>query len=370
MKQKLVYILPELSQTSHMKYNAEFIQSLTKEDDFYIKLIIERGEIPTGSRDRLGVISLQYTGNRSVVIRMIKLIYFLITARLEGYRSVYVHYSFVGALFASFVPGMKVYYWNCGMPFCYKRSIFTDWYQKLTYKRVNYFVTGTQGLLERYSKFYDFPQAKGIVIPNWIDVTKWQKALGEKNKNNIKNKYNIDQEKIIIFSNQRLSERKGAHYLASIADTLPENTLLIISNDGPYKQKLINELEQKKCKDKVILVGKLDLDGILDMFTVADIFILPSDEEGMSHSLLEAMAAGIPSVAYDVGANKEVLGTELENCIAPEKNLGSFLNIVSDLLKDKEKQGKIKSLLIQKVKDYDKNISVQKFKEALDISTY
>jgi glycosyltransferase involved in cell wall biosynthesis len=211
MKQKLVYILPELSQTSHMKYNAEFIRELTRDQDLDIRLIVERGGIPADSKDGLGVSGIYYTGNRFMVLRIIKLTYFLIKVRLEGFRKVYVHYSFVGALIASFILGTKVYYWNCGMPFVYKRKWFTNWYQKLVYKRIDYFVTGTQGLLEKYSEFYNFPVSKGLVIPNWIDVNAWQKELGSKSKDAVKNKYNIEPSRIVVFANQRLSERKGAH---------------------------------------------------------------------------------------------------------------------------------------------------------------
>ncbi len=369
MDKKLIYILPETTETTHMKYNVQFIECLAKENGLDIFLIIERGQLKENLKDKLGVKTLKYSGSSLNIVRIIKLIYFLISARLRGYSKAYVHYSFIGALVASCIPGLKVFYWNCGMPFSYQRPKFTNWYQKLTYRRINHFVTGTKGLAVQYADYYDFPVNKSIIIPNWIDLNSWQERINKIDKTEVRKHYQLDDNKI-VFANQRLSERKGAHYLANIAAGLEPNSILLVSNDGPYKERLVEELKAKNISHKTRLIGRLDQDELLKIFAISDIFILPSDEEGMSHSLLEAMASGIPSVTYDVGANKEMLCTELENCVAPDKNLESLLIIISSLLKDEEKQVKIKSLLLQKVKDYDKNISIQKIKEALDISTY
>lgn len=363
MKQKLVYILPELSQTSHMKYNAEFIRELTRDQNLDIRLIVERGGVSAGSKDSLGVSGIYYTGNTFAILRIIKLNYFLIKARLEGFGKVYVHYSFAGALVASLIPGTKVYYWNCGMPFAYKRSWFTDWYQKLVYRRIDYFVTGTSGLLEKYSKFYNFTTSKGLVIPNWIDVSAWQKELESKNKDAIKNKYNIEESKTVIFSNQRLSERKGAHYLASITESLPENAMLVVSNDGPYKEKLIKEIEQKNCKDRIMFVGKLNAEGIKELFAITDIFILPSDEEGMSHSLLEAMATGVPIVAYDVGANKEMMGDISSTYVVQSKDSSSFTLILMSLVRNLEARRSAGAILSERVTLYDRTIATELFRK-------
>jgi glycosyltransferase involved in cell wall biosynthesis len=366
MDKKLIYILPETTETTHMKYNVQFIECLAKENGLDIFLIIERGQIKENLKDKLGVKTLKYSGSSLTIVRIIKLIYFLISARLKGYSKAYVHYSFVGALVASCIPGLKVFYWNCGMPFSYQRPKFTNWYQKLTYRRINHFVTGTKGLAVQYADHYDFPVNKSIIIPNWIDLNSWQERINKIDKTEVRKHYQLDDNKI-VFANQRLSERKGAHYLANIAAGLEPNSILLISNDGPYKERLVEELKAKNISHKTRLIGRLDQDELLKIFAISDIFILPSDEEGMSHSLLEAMASKTACLAFDVGSNKEMLEGVTSECVAQAGDIDTFKNLLTDFLNDDQRAAQVGQKLFEHVKGYDKKVAQELFQKYVTI---
>jgi hypothetical protein len=172
MNKKLVYILPEATEKTHMKYNVEFVTALEKEKNIDIYLIIERGELPPNFREKTGVKTLRYTGNGSPVLRILKLNYYLIDAWRKGYNKVYIHYSFISAFFASLYPFFTTYYWNCGLPWKYKRPFFQELYETTTYKLVDFFVTGTQNLSTEYSGFYKFNIKKSLPIPNYKESRK------------------------------------------------------------------------------------------------------------------------------------------------------------------------------------------------------
>ena len=55
-------------------------------------------------------------------------------------------------------------------------------------------------------------------------------------------------------------------------------------------------------------------ENISDSLPGFDVFILPSKSEGLSVTILEAMAAGIPVIATDVGGNKEVINNSSHDC--------------------------------------------------------
>ena len=78
---------------------------------------------------------------------------------------------------------------------------------------------------------------------------------------------------------------------------------LRIIGDGPERARLQAELRNAK---NVELTGEIPDPSPL--LRTADIFVLPSDAEGMSNSLLEAMAAGCACIATAVGGNVELLG--------------------------------------------------------------
>jgi glycosyltransferase involved in cell wall biosynthesis len=64
-----------------------------------------------------------------------------------------------------------------------------------------------------------------------------------------------------------------------------------------------------------------------------DIAVLTSDSESLSNVVLEAMAAGLPAVAYDVGGNSELLGDQ-RGILIPAGNESSFADAVGELLSD------------------------------------
>lgn len=359
---KLVYILPEAAKNTHMKYNVEFLKDLSK--DIEIFLILERGldKDLEELRNEIGVKHIHYTGG-SKLLRIPKLKWYLLQAWLKGFRNVYVHYSFVGAFYASLFPFMKVYYWNCGIPWQYKRPFFQELYESLTYKLIDHFVTGANVLVEQYAKFYNFKKEKGIVIPNWIDVKEFTDKVKSADTEKLKRDLNIQNQKVLFF-NQRLAERKGAHYIPEILKSANKNeeVVMIITNDGPYKEKLVQQLQEYNLLEKVRMLGRVPNDKVAELLSITDIYVLPSEEEGMSHSLMEAFCASVASVSFDVGGTIDMYPVHFKDFVVPEKKIEWFNEKVWELLIDEEKRKSLGAMLYEKVKEYDKKIVLEEFK--------
>jgi len=80
---------------------------------------------------------------------------------------------------------------------------------------------------------------------------------------------------------------------------------LIIAGDGPVKQELVELIEQHGIGSQVWLAGaRSDVPGIM---RAVDVFVLPSLNEGISNTILEAMSTGRPVVAANVGGNPELV---------------------------------------------------------------
>lgn len=106
----------------------------------------------------------------------------------------------------------------------------------------------------------------------------------------------------------RLDRRKGLEQLLEamviIADHIPGARLIIIG-DGPLRPELEAQRRALGISDRVAFLGhRADATALLPRL---DAFVQPSLSEGLSNSLLEAMAAGLPIVATDIGANSEVV---------------------------------------------------------------
>ncbi|MGB5156073.1 glycosyltransferase [Desulfobacterium sp. N47] len=92
---------------------------------------------------------------------------------------------------------------------------------------------------------------------------------------------------------------------AKFVETTPDS-ILLIAGEGPLESDLKNLVDNFGIKDKVFFLGfRKDIPQILNAL---DIFIIPSLREGLCLALLEAMAAGLPVIASDVGGIPEVFG--------------------------------------------------------------
>jgi glycosyltransferase involved in cell wall biosynthesis len=106
----------------------------------------------------------------------------------------------------------------------------------------------------------------------------------------------------------RLEWRKGHDVLVEAMGALAADgrrPQLLVVGDGPAREALVRQAETLGVASDVRFTGTLD--DVRPALAAMDVFVLPSREEGMSNALMEAMAAGRPIVATDVGGNGEVL---------------------------------------------------------------
>jgi len=98
--------------------------------------------------------------------------------------------------------------------------------------------------------------------------------------------------------------RAVAHLRAGHLE-LGKRLRLLIVGDGPLYPVLMQMIEQLALQDVVWLTG--DRDDVPSLLQAMDIFVLPSLGEGISNTVLEAMASGLPVIATAVGGNIELV---------------------------------------------------------------
>lgn len=80
---------------------------------------------------------------------------------------------------------------------------------------------------------------------------------------------------------------------------------LVIAGDGPLRRQVIDILDQARARTQAWLPGERD--DVPQIMRGLDVFVLPSLGEGISNTILEAMASGLPVVATRVGGNPELV---------------------------------------------------------------
>jgi glycosyltransferase involved in cell wall biosynthesis len=105
----------------------------------------------------------------------------------------------------------------------------------------------------------------------------------------------------------------------------------VLAGDGPLRSELEQQAKELGLAESVIFLGdRRDVSAVLRSMDVA---VLTSESEGLSNVILEAMAAGVPVVAYDVGGNRELVNVD-RGAIIPPADENGFALAVGQLLTD------------------------------------
>lgn len=143
------------------------------------------------------------------------------------------------------------------------------------------------------------PEAKVTVIPNGVDVDRYSPGYSNL-------KYQLKAKRLFIYQGRIAPEKNIEALLKAWKHSeMGEDSKLLIVGDGPLAASLKPFYGKE---DGIIWLGFVaDEEKRIDILRAADVFILPSLVEGLSLSLLEAMACGIACLATDAGADGEVL---------------------------------------------------------------
>lgn len=352
---KVCYILPEYREDddTHFSYIGQLLRESSGELDIF--LIIEKGKIPL---DNFGCKKIRLIGSTNFIVRSVKLKWWLFWARFHGYRDFYIHYSFLSAFTASVITkvfGGRVFYWNCGEPWKYKRSYLRERFERATYSLITFLVTGTEKLADEYARAYKIPREKIKVMPNWVDNERFQKV---QNKNIFKNELAIPEDRKVIFFVHHLSVRKGTRMILPVVRELlklRKDFFVIVAGSGPDE---INLRERVNKTDKlsayVRVVGSIPNRDIQKYFNIADIFFMPSQEEGFPRVILESMASGVPVVVSDVGSVIEIVPKEMKAFIIDPNDDQGFVFALNLLLSQKpEELEKMKKVLRERAEEFD-----------------
>jgi L-malate glycosyltransferase len=129
--------------------------------------------------------------------------------------------------------------------------------------------------------------------------------------------------------NARSKNHSGFLRIASrIHSKMPEVEFLLVG-DGPLRPELEKQAQDLGLGKQAVFLG--DRQDIPDILASLDVAVLTSDSESLSNALLEAMAAGLPVVAYRVGGNAELVNEE-RGVLIPAGNEEGFAAAVLQLL--------------------------------------
>ncbi|MEO8665040.1 MAG: N-acetyl-alpha-D-glucosaminyl L-malate synthase BshA [Ignavibacteria bacterium] len=142
------------------------------------------------------------------------------------------------------------------------------------------------------------------VIPNFIDLNKYKREEDEKTKCFKKNFAPNDEKIMIHTSNFRPLKR--VQDVIKIFDEVKKkvDSKLILVGDGPDRSDCERLSRELGIADDIKFMGKQD--ALVELLSVSDIFLIPSQSESFGLSALEAMSCSVPVISSSVGGLPEL----------------------------------------------------------------
>jgi len=207
------------------------------------------------------------------------------------------------------------------VPFYEKRWKYLDkfifsWLSPIIWKNAKKVIANSKGLRELALK--TAPKQKIEIIENGVDTDFF---CPKEHKNKIP----------IILSVGRLVERKNFASIIKASKNLDCKIQLV--GEGPEKENL-KKLAEEFSVD-LELLGLKNKNELKKIYQKADIFVLPSKNEGMSNALLEALASGLPCIVSDTGGTSELISKN-EGIVLEENNSDCLKKHLKYLLENKK----------------------------------
>lgn len=195
---------------------------------------------------------------------------------------------------------------------------------KKIWKNAYFVIANSQGLRELALK--STPGKEIGVIRNGINV---EDFLPDYEKR--------DPSHFTIVCISRITPRKGIRFLIQAFRLLSvrySNARMLIVGDGNEKTSLEQLTMSLGLEDRIIFTGAVPHENVLRYYQKADAFVLPSLNEGMSNTMLEALACGLPLVATDTGGTKEILIENRNGFIVKMRNPDDLAEKLEKLIAD------------------------------------
>jgi len=219
-------------------------------------------------------------------------------------------------------------------------------YKKLFLKRVLRSATKIICLTEAQKKLiaakYRLPLEAIAVIPN-----------GVAEKYFIRKKAHKNAVPRLLFVG-RLAAQKNLPMLIEAVAQMKTSVVLDIVGEGELKENIAALIQKYKLQN-IKMHGKKVGEELIELYRAADVFVLPSLKEGVSLSMLEALAAGLPVVASDSPEIRQILG----ECgvLIQDPTAVNYANALDAFLSNKDAMRNSRVLSIKKARSYSwKNV--------------
>lgn len=199
---------------------------------------------------------------------------------------------------------------------------------------------GVKAIFERNG----VPERRVVHVPNGVDAERFG-TVDPADCERVRATYGLGDRPVVFFAGT-VMPRKGVLELvraaAQVVEAGHDDVRFLVAGetelDPDYVGRVEAAVSEGGVEENVVFAGYMTDDDLLPAYTTADVFVLPSFEEGFGMVVSEAMAAGTPPVASRIsGVKQQVVDGEAGLLVDPG-DVDGFAAAITDLLDDSERR--------------------------------
>ena len=173
------------------------------------------------------------------------------------------------------------------------------------------------------------------------------------NRNKLCQELGVNNESFLIISAGELNKNKNQKIIIEAISDIEKNKDIhyIICGIGPMENELRKLAFEKGIDKNIHFLGYRK--DIVELMKSSDVFVMPSYREGLSRSMMEAMAAGLPCIASKIRGNVDLIENGQGGYLCDSNDVDSFSKAIKILSDDVKLRKSMSKYNLDRIKDYD-----------------
>ena len=215
--------------------------------------------------------------------------------------------------------------------------------EKSAAKRTDFFISVADAMTAQATAVGIGGPEQFVTAYSAIEEDDFLEPISEERKRDFRQKYEIDEDSIVLVSIARLFMLKGHKYIIESAKELSkrfEKCIWLFVGDGNLSEHFKQQIIELGLAEKVKFTGLLPPSQIPLAIQSSDILVHCSLREGLARTLPQAMLCGKPAVSFDVDGAREVVNKNTGRLIEP-KNVEQLIKACAELIEDEDLRKKL-----------------------------
>lgn len=182
---------------------------------------------------------------------------------------------------------------------------------------------------------------KTVVIRNGVFTSRF--LFSSENRDRIRAELGLSNDDVLLGAVGRLTKVKNYSFLIDLMNDLPDRYALILLGEGEEHAALQDQIAGSRASGRIHLLGKKD--AVNEYYSAMDYFLMPSFNEGMPFSVIEAQTNGLRCIVSDT-LTREMAITDLVR-FAPLEEKAAWI----DLLKEPETKDADRTAYVERIRE-------------------